>query len=86
MTEDKSLKRFDYESDELTDDLRRSGQPIADPSADYAGELYDRVGEKFRVEWQTGSKAEPVICMDSVDSEEQDLEDALSSMKDDGIL
>jgi len=86
MTDGKSLKRFDYESEELTDDLRHSGQPIADPSADYAGELYGRVGEKFRVEWRSGHKAEPIIDIGSIDSDPEEIEVALTSMKDDGIL
>ena len=81
-------KRFDYKTEELTDELSSNGVSLKDPTAEYADELYDRVGERFPVIWESKSRAEPIINVDRLPDHvsQTDIEQALTDMKDSGIL
>lgn len=81
-------KRFHYSTQSLTDDLSSDGVSVADSEADYAEEFYHRVGSRFPVRWESQSRAEPIIDTDDLPQSvsESDVESALSTMIDNGIL
>ena len=87
------IKRFDYNSEELSEDLSGNGVFIVDDSGlderpAYVQEFYERIGESFRVKWPADSKAEPIIDIEDIPEgvSESDIESALSDMKSDGII
>ena len=79
------IKRYDYENGELVDDLE--GSKVKSSQKDPSKDLYDRVGERFRVDWVSGAKAEPIVYLDSLnEASENDVLKALNAMKSDGVL
>ncbi len=82
---------YDYNAEELVVIDKQSGsaptREIKQPFADYSDELYERVGTQFTVRWLDRRKAEPVFHQKTVEKVgREEIENALSGMKSDGIL
>lgn len=86
--EPSTKRRYDYEAEELTEDLAGSGRGLPEPGSNPpAKELYELVGERFRVKWVSHAMAEPIVCLDALDdASEEDVENALNTLKNDGLL
>lgn len=84
------MKRYDHPNSKLANKRGHAGVQLPDgvdvPRA--IDELYGRVGERFRVDWEPWSPAEPVIYTAELPDgvTEADVESALNGMKSDGIL
>ena len=81
-------KRYHYHDEQLSDDLSANMVSVQAADRDYVAEFYQRIGVRFPVTWQSVSRAEPVIDTEEVPETitESDIEDVLTSMKDDDIL
>lgn len=83
-------KRFDHPNDQLKQMQGYNGVDLPDGVTveDAAEDLYNRVGERFPVEWDPWASAEPKIDTSSLPDNvsETDVENALAAMKNNGML
>lgn len=78
---------YNRETEKLEETDNRSGHPLPPKtdSLEVAEEIYDRVGERFPIDWDMGYKGEPEIEITD-DISKSDVESVLNNLKAEGLL